>query len=132
MTLETQNALVAYFRALPDFEGLAIHGGSDDREIPGDVPALIVACDDAESPVAGLYRVTAQVTLSTPAFAEEALETHRTLSTALRGHLNLAAVATFFPPGLVYSGRHLNTWAEAREENRLLATAELFVGVREI
>lgn len=132
MTLETQNALVAYLRALPAMEGLIVHGGSDDKEIPGDQPCIVVACDNAESPVAGLYRATVQVTLSTPVLLEDALETHSALATKLRSAINLASVATFFPPALVFSGRHLVSWSDSREDERFLTTAELAVGVREI
>jgi hypothetical protein len=132
MTLATQNAIVAYLRALPIMEGLTIHGATDDKEIPGDQPVIVVACDNAESPVAKLYRATVQITLSTPVLLEDSLETHRALTTALRTAANLAAVATFFPPTLVYSGRHLTTWNETREDERLTTTAELVVGVREI
>jgi hypothetical protein len=132
MTLDTQNAIVAYLRALPAMEGLTIHGATDDKEIPGDLPVIVVSCDNAESPVAKLYRATVQITLSTPVLLEDALETHRTLTAALRTAANLSAVATFFPPTLVFSGRHLTTWSESREDERLVTTAELVVGVREI
>jgi hypothetical protein len=132
MTLDTQNAVVAYLRALPLMEGLTIHGATDDKEIPGDQPCVVVACDNAESPVAGLYRATVQITLSTPVLLEDALETHRALATALRTAANLSAVSTFFPPTLVFSGRHLTTWTETREDERLVTTAEVVVGVREI
>jgi hypothetical protein len=64
--------------------------------------------------------------------SRDALETHRTLTAALRTAANLSAVSTFFPPSLVFSGRHLTTWSESREDERLVTTAELVVGVREI
>ena len=132
MTLDTQNAIVAYLRALPAMEGLTIHGSTDDKEIPGDLPVIVVSCDNAESPVAKLYRATVQITLSTPVLLEDALETHRALTAALRTAATLSAVSTFFPPTLVFSGRHLTTWSESREDERLVTTAELVVGIREI
>lgn len=133
MTLEVQHALAALFRAADEFEGVAIHASSDDKEIPGDQPALVVACDTAESPVAGLYRATVQITLSTPCLLVDGLETHRTLAAFLHQLLgDLAQVSTHLPETLAYSGRHLTQWSDSREDERWLTTAELVLGIREI
>lgn len=133
MTLEIQHALAALFRTAEAFDGLAIHASSDDQEIPGDQSALVVACDTAESPVAGLYRATVQITLSTPCILQDGLEAHRALATVLRQQLgDLARLSTHLPETLAYSGRHLSQWNDSREDDRWLTTAELAVGVREI
>ncbi len=133
MTLEVQHALASLFRAAEELEGVAIHASSDDKEIPGDQPALVVVCDTAESPVAGLYRATVQVTLSTPCLLQEGLETHRTLSTMLRQLLgDIAQLSTYLPATLAYSGRYLSSWSDSREDERWITTAELVIGVREI
>jgi hypothetical protein len=133
MTLEVQHAIAELFRTADEFDGIAIHASSDDKEIPGDQPALVVVCDNAESPVAGLYRATVQITLSTPCLLQDGLETHRTLASVLRQHLgDLAQLSTHLPATLAYSGRHLSSWADSREDERWTTTAELVVGVREI
>jgi len=133
MTLETELALVAYFRALPALEGCDIHSGQSDLEIPGDQPAIVVSCSNAESPVENLYRATVQISLSTPCILADALETHRSLASILRPALSLTgSVAAAFPAHLAYSGRHLTTWTESREDERYLTTAEMLIGVREI
>lgn len=133
MTLEVQHALASLFRAADEFEGIAIHASSDDKEIPGDGSAIVVACDTAESPVAGLYRATVQIVLSTPCLLQDGLETHRTLASVLRQQLgDLAQLSEHLPETLAYSGRHLSSWADSREDERWITTAELVVGVREI
>lgn len=133
MTLEVQHALASLFRAADEFEGVAIHTSSDDKEIPGDQPALVIVCDTAESPVAGLYRATVQLTLSTPCLLQDGLETHRTLAAFLRQLLgDLAQVSEHLPETLAYSGRHLTSWSDSREDERWLTTAELVLGIREI
>jgi hypothetical protein len=132
MTLDTQNSIAAHLRSVAALEGVAIHTSSSELEIPGDASAIVVSCDTAESPVAGLYRATVQISLSTPCLLPDALETHRTLASILRPAVNLDSVSTKFPAHLAYSGRHLTTWSESREDERFLTTAELVVGVREI
>lgn len=133
MTLEVQHALASLFRAAQEFEGVAIHASSDEKEIPGDQPALVVVCDTAESPVAGLYRATVQITLSTPCLLPEGLETHRVLATMLRQLLgDIAQLSEHLPETLAYSGRHLTSWSDSREDERWLTTAELVLGIREI
>ncbi len=132
MNLEIETAISSWLRSLPEFDGIAVHTGQSADEIPNDQPIVVVSCDSAESPVAKLYRATVQITLSTPVLLEEALETHRTLTAAIRTAANLSAVSTFFPPSLVFSGSHLTTWSESREDERLITTAELVVGIREI
>ena len=133
MTLEVQHALAALCRAADEFEGVAIHTSSDDKEIPGDQPAVVIVCDTAESPVAGLYRATVQLTLSTPCLLQDGLETHRTLAAFLRQLLgDLAQVSEHLPETLAYSGRHLSSWSDSREDERWLTTAELVLGIREI
>jgi hypothetical protein len=133
MSLEVQHALASLFRAADEFDGIAIHASSDDKEIPGDQPAVVVVCDTAESPVAGLYRATVQITLSTPCLLQDGLETHRTLASVLRQQLgDLAQLSTHLPETLAYSGRHLTSWSDSREDERWLTTAELVLGIREI
>jgi len=132
MTLEIQNAVANYLHDLPELEGVGIHTSSDDKEIPGDMPVIVVACDNADSPVEGLYRATLQITLSTPAVIEDSLETHRSLAASLRAAASLSGVSAFFPQSLIFSGRHLSSWSESRENDRLHTTAELVIGIREI
>lgn len=133
MTLEVQHALAALFRTAEEFDGLAIHASSDEKEIPGDQSAIVIICDAAESPVAGLYRATVQIVLSTPCLLQDGLEAHRTLASVLRQQLgDLAQLSNHLPETLAYSGRHLTSWADSREDERWTTTAELVVGVREI
>lgn len=132
MTLEIQNAVANYLHDLPELDGVAIHTATDDKEIPGDQPVVVVSCDNADSPVAGLYRATVQITLSTPAVIEDSLEMHRSLDASLRAGANLSGVSAFFPQALAFSGRHLTSWSEARENDRLHTTAEIVIGVQEI
>lgn len=133
MTLEVQHAIAALFRSADEFEGIAIHASSDEKEIPGDQSALVIVCDTAESPVAGLYRATVQIVLSTPCLLQDGLETHRTLASVLRHQLgDLAQLSEHLPETLAYGGRHLSSWADSREDERWLTTAELILGIREI
>jgi len=132
MTLEIQNSVANYLHDIPELGGVGIHTSSDEREIPGDMPVIVVACDNADSPVAGLYRATLQITLSTPAVIEDSLETHRSLAASLRAAANLSGVSDFFPSTLVFSGRHLTSWSESRETDRLHTTVDIVIGVREI
>ena len=132
MTLATAEAFASFLRASADLDGIAIHTSSDDKEIPGDAPAIVISCDTAESPVAGLYRATVQIVLSTPCLMADGLETHHSVAAILRPLLSLTGLATHFPSHLAYSGRHLTQWSESREDDRWITTAELVIGVREI
>lgn len=132
MNLEVESSLAAWLRSQAAFDGVAVHTGQNNEEIPGDQPVLIVSCDNAESPVSGLYRATVNLTLSTPVVVDGSMDLHRSLASSLRAAGSLAGVASFFPSSLVFSGSHLSSVAEARENDRLHTTCEIILGVREI
>jgi hypothetical protein len=132
MNSEFENAIASWLRSQPAFDGVAVHTGQSSEEIPGDQPIVVVSCENAESAVAGLYRSSVQITASTPIVMESAIELHRVLTTSLRALVGLSGVSAFFPATLAFSGRHLTSWSEARENDRLHTTAEIVIGVREI
>lgn len=132
MNIEIENAIGSWLRTQTDFDGIAVHTGQSSDEIPGDQPIVVVSCENAESPVSGLYKSSMQITVSTPIVLEGALDTHRFLTAALRRSVDLSGVSAFFPEALAFSGRHLTSWSEARENDRLHTTAEIVIGVREI
>lgn len=126
MNLTVENSLVAWLRSLDAFEGLAIHPGQSNDEIPGDQPAIVVACESTETVGGNLYRSTVNILLTTPAMLE--IEQHRTLADALRAAVYApTGMAEAFDPAVLH-GAVLLSFAESQSNERWVNTAQLVVG----
>jgi hypothetical protein len=130
MNLAVEQSLATWLQNLPSFDGIAIHTGQSNEEIPADQPAVIVGCENVD-PVGGPYHIaTAQVVIATPGHLD--LDQHRGLVTALRTALaSPTDLPTAFDP-LHLSGVVLTSLAESQSENRWIATASLSLGIAAI
>ena len=131
MTLLLESALASWLRTIPELEGLAIHTGQSNEEIPGDQPALIAACGQIEAVGTTLHKASVTILLSTPAHLE--LDQHRTLASALRAAVyNPTGLADGMPEDITLAGASLITWQESQADQRWACTANLLLGVAQI
>jgi hypothetical protein len=128
MNLTVEASLKSWLSSLEAFDGIAIHSGQSNEEIPGDQPALIVGCESVDAIGRGLHRATAGVALTTPAHLE--LEQHRQLIDALRTSLlNADDLAASFAPSLTLVGAVLTNFSESVASGRWIGTAEIILGL---
>jgi len=127
MNLAIEAALASWLRSLDPFEGLAIHTGQTNEEIPGDASALVVACDTIEAVGGQLHRATASILLTTPAVLD--IEHHTTLAAALRTAVySPTALDAAFAPAVLH-GAVLLSYSETQASDRWLTTAQLVLGI---
>jgi hypothetical protein len=128
MNQEIESSLRSWLSSLEDFDGVSIHAGQDNTEIPGDQPAIITACGEIEAVGGNLHKASVTLLLSTPCNLES--DQHRTLALALRDAVFApSALATFFPTSLSLAGISLRTWQESQDGGRWICTANLTLGI---
>ena len=131
MNLEIENAIAAWLRSLPEFDGIAIHTGQSADTIPGDAPSVIAACEQAEPVVMGLYRATVRIVFSTPAVLD--LDLHRQSAAALKtAILSPDDLPEFFAENVHLAGAVLTNMSESVASDRWITSAELVLGLSEI
>jgi len=130
VNLAVEQSLASWLQNLPAFDGIAIHTGQSNAEIPGDAPSIIAACESCEIVAGALYRATAAILLSTPSTLD--LDQHRQLTTALRTALkSLSGLSPFFTEAAL-AGVVLTSLTESQSSDRWLCTANLTLGLAEI
>ena len=130
MNLEIENAIAAWLRSLPEFDGIAIHTGQSSDTIPNDQPVIVVGVDTTDVIALSLYKITASVVLVTPSILDGSLELHSSLSSSLRSCLiSAATLGAAFPAGMMLAGAVLSSLSESRQSDRWLNTASLTLGV---
>jgi hypothetical protein len=131
MTLVVEQSLQSWLRASEDFEGLAIHTGQSNEEIPGDQPAIVCACERVEPVTTALHKATVVIVLSTPSMLD--LDQHRALVDHLRAAVyEPAPLSDAFPESLHLAGAVLTDFSESQADNRWLCTAALTLGLAAI
>ena len=131
MNLAVEQSLATWLQNLPAFDGIAIHTGQSNAEIPGDAPSIIAACESVEAMSTSLHKATAAILLSTPSTQD--LEQHRQLVDSLRSSLYSAtALANAFAPTATLLGADLQTFTESQTDDRWLCTAQLTLGLAAI
>ena len=131
MNLIVETSIAAWLRSLPEFEGVAIHAGQSDEEIPGDQPVLIAACEQDELVGEGLHRITGRLIISSPGHLE--VETHTQLVSSLREIIyGISSLSDHMPESAHLAGAVLNSFSESQTDGRRFATAEIILGVAEI
>lgn len=129
MNLPTEAAFVSWLGAIEDLDGISIHGGADSQVVPGDATAVIASCEDADSPVSTLYLATVRIIVSTASLDPAAIDTHKTVSAALRGAVvTLTDIDEHFED-ISFRGHKVQSVAEQREDNRWTTTFTLLVGI---
>lgn len=132
MNLQTEQSVRAWLADLEAFEGIAIHCGQSDEEIPSDEPLITVACEDINTPAATLYIATLRIIVSSPSVIEDSLDSHRSLVASLRSTLADAEdMAEFFPESITCAGASINTWNESQSNNRWLSQVNMTLGLVE-
>lgn len=131
MNLAIEQSLADWIRGLPAFDGIAVHTGQSNAEIPGDAPSIIAACESVEAMSTTLHKATAAILLSTPSTQD--LDQHRQLVDGLRSALYAAtALADAFAPAATLLGADLQSFTESQTEDRWLCTAQLTLGLAAI
>lgn len=130
MNLLIEESLQSWLRSLEAFDGLAVHTGQSNDEIPGDQPVLIVGCDQVELIGGPYHTATATILLSTPSHLD--LDQHRSLVTALRQVLTSpSGMEDAFPSSATLAGAVLNSFSESQSDSRWTCTAQLGLGLVE-
>jgi hypothetical protein len=131
MNLTVEQSLADWLRGLDAFDGIAVHTGQSNAEIPGDAPSIIAACESVEAMSTTLHKATAAILLSTPSTQD--LDQHRQLVESLRDSLYAAtALADAFLPAATLLGADLQTFTESQTDDRWLCTAQLTLGLAAI
>ena len=132
MNLQVEQSVRDWLASLEAFEGIAIHCGQSDEEIPNDEPLITVACEDLNTPAATLYIASVRVIVSSPSVIDGSLDSHRSLVASLRSTLGDAeAMAEFFPIGITCAGASVNTWNESQGGDRWLSQVIMTLGLVE-
>lgn len=132
MNLQIEQSVRDWLASLEAFEGIAIHCGQSDEEIPSDAPLITVACEDINTPAATLYIATLRIIVGSPSIIEGSLDSHRSLVASLRATLADAEdMAEFFPIGITCAGASVNTWNESQGGDRWLSQVNLTLGLVE-
>jgi len=132
MNLLIEQSVRDWLADLEAFEGIAIHCGQSDEEIPNDAPLIMVACEDINAPAPTLYIASVRLIVSTPSVMADALTDHRNLVASLRSTLNDAeTMADFFPEGITCAGASVNTWNESQSNDRWMSQVNLTLGMVE-
>lgn len=132
MNLQTEQSVRDWLASLEAFEGIAIHCGQSDEEIPSDEPLITVACEDINTPAATLYIASLRIIVGSPSVIEGSLNSHRSLVASLRATLADAEdMAEFFPIGITCAGASVNTWNESQGGDRWLSQVNLTLGLVE-
>ena len=130
MNLLIEESLQSWLRSLEAFDGLAVHTGQSNDEIPNDQPVLIVGCDQVELIGGPYHKASATILLSTPSHLD--LDQHRSLVTSLRQILTSASgLEDAFPPTATLAGAVLNSFSESQSDSRWTCTATLGLGLIE-
>ena len=133
MNLLIESSLQSWLRSLEAFDGLAIHTGQSNDEIPNDQPALIVGCDQVELIGGPYHKASVTILLSTPSHLD--LDQHRALVASLRQILKSSSstgMAESFQPTATLAGAVLNSFSESQSDARWVCTASITLGVVEI
>jgi hypothetical protein len=132
MNLQTEQSVRDWLASLEAFEGIAIHCGQSDDEIPSDEPLITVACEDINTPAATLYIASLRIIIGSPSVIEGSLDSHRSLVANLRATLADAEdMAEFFPIGITCAGASVNTWNESQGGDRWLSQVNMTLGLVE-
>jgi hypothetical protein len=132
MNLQIEQSVRAWLADQEAFEGIAIHCGQSDEEIPSDAPLITVACEDINTPAATLYIASLRIIVGSPSVIEGSLDSHRSLVASLRATLADAEdMAEFFPIGITCAGASVNTWNESQGGDRWLSQVNLTLGLVE-
>lgn len=132
MNLQTEQSVRDWLASLEAFEGIAIHCGQSDEEIPSDAPLITVACEDINTPAATLYIASLRIIVGSPSVIDGSLDSHRSLVASLRATLADAEdMAEFFPIGITCAGASVNTWNESQGGDRWLSQVNLTLGLVE-
>lgn len=132
MNLQVEQSVRDWLASLEAFEGIAIHCGQSDEEIPNDEPLITVACEDINTPALTLYIASVRVIVSSPSVIDGSLDSHRSLVASLRSTLaDAEAMANFFPEGITCAGASVNTWNESQGGDRWLSQVNLSLGLVE-
>ena len=132
MNLQIEQSVRAWLADQEAFEGIAIHCGQSDEEIPSDAPLITVACEDINTPAATLYIASMRIIVGSPSVIEGSLDTHRSLVASLRATLADAEdMAEFFPIGITCAGASVNTWNESQGGDRWLSQVNMTLGLVE-
>lgn len=133
MNASIESSLRDWLLSTTAFADSSIHTGQSAETIPGDQPVIFCACETVEPVALGLYKVTAQIVISTPCVIEESLPTHQALSDALKAEiLDPSALVDFLPPSLHLAGAVLNSFTQSTANDRWLTTSEIVLGLSEI
>jgi hypothetical protein len=133
MNASIETSLREWLLSTVPFADSSIHTGQSAETIPGDAPVIFCACETVEPVALGLYKVTAQIVISTPCVIEESLPTHQALSDALKAEiLDPSALVDFLPPSLHLAGAVLNSFTQSTANERWLTSSEIVLGLTQI
>jgi len=133
MNLTVEKAITDWLKSLSEFEGVIIHPGQFDEEIPNDEAFVVVICADTDAPASTLYVAPVIITISTPEMIEGGLELHKNLVASLKAALKLDDNFTaFFPADSQCVGAELLKWNDQQDDGRWTTSADLTLGIIEI
>ncbi|MFZ9905452.1 MAG: hypothetical protein ACO3GE_08620 [Steroidobacteraceae bacterium] len=133
MNLQIEQSVSDWLASLEAFEGIAIHCGQSDQEIPNDEPLIMVACEDINNPAPTLVSASVRVIVSTPSVIADSFNDHRNLVASLRNALN-NDIGTLpeYSSYLLIAGAAVNGWNESQSNDRWLSQVNLTLGMVEL
>lgn len=133
MNTTVEQAIAAWLESLATFEGITIHPGQSDEEIPNDRVMIYVVCNNTESPAPSLYYANVQIVISTPEIIDGNLAVHNSLVSAMRTSLREGdGFESFFPSSTRCVGAVVNKWDDSQDSGRWATAADITVGVKDI
>jgi hypothetical protein len=132
MNAAIETSLREWLLSTAPFADSSIHTGQSAETIPGDAPVVFCACETVEPVALGLYKVTAQIVISTPCVIEESLPTHQALSDALKAEILDPSIVDFLPASLHLAGAVLNSFTQSTANERWLTSSEIVLGLTQI
>jgi len=132
MNTTIEQALADWLASKSAFDGITIHPGQSDEEIPNDLVMIYIVCSNTESPANRLYVASVQIVITTPE-CTGSLGDHKALVASLKAALfDAEEIADFFPSGTACKGASLNFWADAQDSNRWTTSADMTFGIVDI
>jgi hypothetical protein len=130
MNTTIEKAFAEWLASFSGFEGINIHPGQSDEEIPNDEAIVYIVCNSTNSPASSLYIASVQIVISTPEVIEGNIEVHKGIVESLRTAFRQAELlSSFFPSTIVCMGSVLNKWDDAQNDGRWTTAADITVGI---
>ena len=130
MNVVIEQSVAAWIKADRAFDGVAIHAGQSDQEIPNDYPVIYVVCNNTESPALSLYSANVQIVISTPEIIVGNLSIHESIVESLRELLRTAdSMEKNFPLSARCVGACINKWDDSQDSGRWTTAASLTLGI---